>query len=384
MPDSSVCLFFFSLFLLSSKNPVQSFQIHNLSVYLFYFTKMKFSVTAVALFASYSLAAPLADASLFKRGFGGSSSGGSLISGFGGSSNNNNENNTNNNNNNNNNSNGSHQSSSSHAYAPPVEPQILCGSSPAPVSATSFAPVEQTADYEYYKRGFGGMGSLFGGFGGSSSDSNNVNNDNNNSNNNNNNNGVSQNSGHAVAPAPVAPSGTPAVPTLCQRGFGGGSSGGIVGGYSGSSDNNDTNNSNNNNNNNNNSNGDRQKAHKKYFVTPEGKLTEGNTIPDSVPFSGTVTNNRLYAGTLAYGNLGSVALAEDGQLHIVGNEDAAAEKATWAVDNNGAKPNGASIMSCPDAAGHKYLYSGVTCPGGAVVELETDSQNQHLVYSSAF
>lgn len=102
-------------------------------------------------------------------------------------------------------------------------------------------------------------------------------------------------------------------------------------------------------------------------------MISGNatSVPaSSVPFTGSVQNNRLYANTPALGNVGSVAVGSNGQLHVVPNGAPSATSSNWTAQNGSVKPDGNDIISCPDASGHTYLFVGVTCPGASPIAIQ--------------
>lgn len=143
----------------------------------------------------------------------------------------------------------------------------------------------------------------------------------------------------------------------------------------------------NNSNSNNNGNNNNNQIINKIYIIPGGALISGNASnvpPASVPFTGTVANNRLYANSPSVGNVGTVAVGSDGKLQVVPNDSDAAAHDKWETTNGHLAPNGANVVSCPDAQGRTYLYAGVSCPGGSPVSLKSNKEMSGLTYASSF
>lgn len=152
-------------------------------------------------------------------------------------------------------------------------------------------------------------------------------------------------------------------------------------GGSGSSNNGNNNNSNNNGNTNNNNN----QIINRIYIIPGGALISGNatSVPSSsVPFTGVVAGDRLYANSPSVGNIGTVVISSDGKLNVVPNDSQIASQVKWESNNGTLSPNGANVVSCPDDIGRTYLFAGVSCPGAHPISIKTNKEDTHLAYLS--
>lgn len=120
-----------------------------------------------------------------------------------------------------------------------------------------------------------------------------------------------------------------------------------------------------------------------YYITVSGSLTDETSIHNSIPFSGTVASNILYASSPSVGNIGAIALTNNGKLYVVAKDDAAAENYKWIVSDDGhITVNGFQIISCPEADNHTYLYAAASCPKDTSTSSTTAGNPPKLVYNS--
>lgn len=120
-----------------------------------------------------------------------------------------------------------------------------------------------------------------------------------------------------------------------------------------------------------------------YYITVSGSLTDETNFQNSIKFSGTVASNILYASSPSVGNIGAIALANNGKLYVVANDDAAAENYKWTVSGDGhIGVNGFQIISCPEADNHTYLYAAASCPKDPSTSPTTATNPPKLVYNS--